>query len=120
MSGPAKIGALIYGKNIEGLSTFYIELLGMIKLRETNEFISLDANGLNIIIHEFPADVPTNFDRQNTVKLFFSVNSLENSHAKVKELGGLVHKGVWKSPIFSVCNVSDPEGNIFQLREFSL
>lgn len=123
MKGPAKSGAFIYAEDIKKLSDFYSTFLGMTLVRETKDLIVLSTEGLQLIVHVFPDDLSIcnapEFEKRNTIKLFFSVDSISNSRDKAKELGGLVYEKVWKNPIFSVCNAKDPEGNSFQIREFA-
>ncbi|WP_237132349.1 hypothetical protein [Pseudohongiella sp. O18] len=40
------------------------------------------------------------------------------ARATVADYGGSVMEGEWGNPIFKVCNISDPEGNHIQIREF--
>ncbi len=116
MTKPAKNGALIYSNDIKALANFYIELFSMEITRETPEFISLIKDGINIIIHVPPFEMPpTNF---NTIKLFMSVDDLDEAKEKAKSLGGQSFEGEWSNPLFTVCNIADSDGNHIQLREF--
>lgn len=117
MIRPAKYGVLVYSSDIKKLSEFYIELFSMHIIRETNDFISLAVEGFNVIIHHPPAVLPkSDF---NTVKLFLTVDSLAKTKKRAVELGGQAFDDVWSNPIFSVCNITDSDGNYIQLREFS-
>lgn len=116
MSKPAKSGVIVYSKNIKNLAAFYVEMFGMSMLRETDDFISIGGDGINLVIHVPPVEMPErNF---NTVKLFLTVESHEDACKKVIKLGGKALVGEWSNPIFKVCNVVDPEGNHIQIREF--
>ena len=118
MSGSAKFGAIVYAKNIQALSEFYMKMFGLSVLHETTELVSLGRDGFNIVVHTPPIEFPArNF---NTVKVFVAVTSLEVSRRQAIELGGKALEGEWSNPIFKVCNISDPEGNHIQLREFKL
>lgn len=117
MSLPAKSGVIIYSKNIKTLSQFYRDMFDMDLLRETPDFISLGCNGFNIIIHVPPIEIPPN--NFNTVKVFLTVDSHTEAMTRVVECGGEVLAGVWANPLFKVCNISDPEGNHIQIREFT-
>jgi predicted enzyme related to lactoylglutathione lyase len=119
MNGPAKNGALIYSHDIKALSQFYIDFFTMHQVRETSDFISLVKDGFNIIIHNPPSpSMPES--GFNTVKLFLTVESLEQAKIRVKELGGQALEGLWSNSIFSVCNITDIDGNHIQIREFAL
>lgn len=118
MNGPAKHGALVYSNDTKGLANFYIELFSMKATRETMDLVSLVKDGFNIIIHTPPTVMPE--PDFNTVKLFLTVESLEDAKAKAEELGGQSFAGEWSNPLFTVCNIADPDGNHIQLREFTL
>ena len=116
MSGPAKFGAIVYAKNIQALSEFYMKMFGLSVLHETTELVSLGGDGFNIVVHTSPIDFPVrNF---NTIKILVAVTSLEVSKHQAIELGGKALEGEWSNPIFKVSNIADPEGNHIQLREF--
>ncbi len=118
MNGPAKHGALIYSNDIKALSKFYIELFSMKVVRETTDLLSLVKDGFNIIIHNPPTVMPeSDF---NAVKLFLTVDNLEDAKVKAEELGGQSFEGAWSNPMFTVCNIADSDGNHIQLREFAL
>lgn len=118
MSVPATFGAIVYARSIRELSKFYMRMFGLSVVHETNELISLDGDGFNIVVHTTPIEIPEhNF---NTVKVFVAVKNLEDAKQQVAELGGQAFEGEWSNPIFKVCNVADPEGNHIQLREFRL
>ncbi|WP_160153147.1 VOC family protein [Microbulbifer sp. ALW1] len=116
MAGPARNGALVYSDNFQELSMFYREFFGMKVLREAEEFVSLDNDGFNVVIHAAPFKLPE--DGFNAVKLFLTVNSLDVAKRKAAELGGQVFEGEWENSIFKVCNIADPDGNQIQIREF--
>lgn len=117
MAGPAKSGVIVYAKDVAQLARFYIEMFGMVMGRETAEFISLENEAMSLVIHVPPVTIPAaNF---NTVKLFMTVDSLEDARRAAIELGGEALPGEWANPVFKVCNIADPEGNHIQIREFT-
>ncbi|MGJ8680318.1 VOC family protein [Paraglaciecola sp.] len=116
MKGPAQFGVIVYSTDIKGLAEFYVAMFGMSIGREATEFISLSHDGFNLIIHVPPVEIPTN--NFNTIKIFLTVDSLEQAKLKVIRLGGDTLEGEWGNPIFKVCNIADPQGNHIQLREF--
>ena len=117
MADPAKFGVIVYSRDISSLSQFYMDMFSMISQRETDDFISVGKDGLNLVIHTPPIDIPErNF---NTVKLFITVDNLEEAKKRATELGGEALAGIWSNPIFRVCNIADPEGNHIQIREFA-
>ena len=113
-----KCGVIVYSKNIESLSRFYIEMFDMDLLRRTDDLVSIGSEEFNIVVHVPPIEIPEqNF---NTVKIFLTVESHEKAKCKATELGGKALDGEWSNPIFKVCNIADPEGNHIQIREFTL
>lgn len=117
MSGPAQNGVLIYSGDLNNLSEFYEKLFGMLVVRKTNDFISLETNGFNLIIHVPPFDMPTTVF--SPIKLFLTVDDMAMSRAKAIKLGGQVFEGEWSNPVFKVSNIADRDGNHIQLRQFS-
>lgn len=118
MSTPPKCGVIVHSKNIESLSRFYIEMFDMFLLRKTEDYISIGSDEFNVVVHVPPIEIPEyNF---NTVKIFLAVDSHEKAKSKAVELGGKALDGEWANPLFKVCNIADPEGNHFQIREFTL
>jgi predicted enzyme related to lactoylglutathione lyase len=117
MAGAAHHGAIIYSSNLKSVSVFYMQLFSMKVVRETADFISLDKDGFNLIIHIPPFAIPHN--SVSAVKLFFAVTSIENAKSQAIKLGGEALDGVWANPMFTVANIVDNEGNHIQIREFS-
>lgn len=117
MSTPPKSGIIVYASNVKNLAQFYTNMFGMTVLRETNDFISIANDDLNIVIHTPPVEIPE--QHFNSVKLFITVDSLTEAREKAVTLGGAALEGEWSNPIFKVCNIADSEGNHIQLREFN-
>ncbi|NDW16272.1 hypothetical protein GTQ48_12155 [Alteromonas genovensis] len=116
MAGPAHHGAIVYSNNLTRLSEFYVQLFSMKVIRETADFISLDKDGFNLIVHIPPFSIPRS--SVSPIKLFFAVASIENAKERAIKLGGKALDGEWANPIFTVANIVDNEGNHIQIREF--
>ena len=117
MSGPAQNGVLIYSGDLNNLSEFYEKLFGMRVVRKTNDFISLETNGFNLIIHVPPFDISTK--AFSPIKLFLTVDDMTMTREKAVKLGGQSFEGEWSNPIFKVSNIADRDGNHIQLRQFN-
>jgi predicted enzyme related to lactoylglutathione lyase len=125
MAGPARAGAFIYAKHLERVASFYETLLPMSRLHTAAELIVLQSADIQLVIHAMPADIaatvviasPPRLRRQTAVKLFFTVASIAEARTTAERLGGRVFAEEWQGPGFRVCNASDPEGNVFQVRE---
>lgn len=126
MSGPARFGALIYAKDLLLLSDFYRQLLDMRLVKGNEEMHVLASADAQLLIHAIPEHIASTFTISSppvpredaALKLFFSVPSMREAIATISRLGGSVWPEEWRGPGFNVRNAIDPEGNIFQIREF--
>ena len=127
MPGPARAGALLYAKNVERLAAFYEILLPMTPIHVAADLIVLESPDFQLVVHAMPPDrasqvvvtSPPLRREQSALRLFFTVPRLQDARATAARLGGAVFSEMWHGPGFRVCNASDPEGNLFQLRELS-
>jgi predicted enzyme related to lactoylglutathione lyase len=127
MPDPARIGALIYAKDLERLSVFYRQLLGMRLLHADAEHHVIDSADMQLIIHAIPSHIaatipissPPEPREEQAIKLFFTVPSLSAAAAVASSHGGSLFGDAMADRGFRVRNGYDPEGNIFQLREVS-
>ena len=125
MSGPARSGLFLYAKDIHRLTHFYEFVLGMHRLHELPGLIVLQADGVQLVVHEIPPDIADTITiaspprkRENTaLKFFFTVPSIAAARSAATAQGGEVDSEHWTGPGFVVCNACDPEGNVFQVRE---
>lgn len=127
MSGPARSGVLIYAKNPERVSLFYERVLGAKVLHVDNEHSVLQSPDTQLIIHRIPPEfadsivinTPPTPRQEQAIKPFFTVNSLADAEQAAEESGGLVCGPIWPGPGMQVRNISDPEGNIIHVREYT-
>ncbi len=127
MPGPARAGALIYAKELQLLSQFYQQLLGMKLLNASTDMHVLESADFQLLIHAIPPHIASTFEisvppeprEETAIKLFFTVASLQQAAALSATLGGRMMDQAWNGPGFTVRNALDPEGNIFQLREWT-
>ncbi len=126
MTGPARVGAVIYAKNLGPLTNFYRELLIAEVLHSDAEYAVLQSPDIQLVVHAIPQHIASTFEisvppaprEETAIKLFFAVPSLEWARGVVSNLGGIVQTPLWKGPGFKACNAVDPEGNVFQIRVF--
>ena len=126
MPGPARAGALIYAKDLSRLAHFYQQVLSMQLLLADDEHHVLASEDFQLIVHAIPPHIAASIvlteppaPRENTaMKLFFSVPELTDAAATMVRLGGCLFEPVWSGPGFAVRNGCDPEGNVFQLRQW--
>lgn len=127
MPGPTRAGALIYASDVPKLSAFYERLLTMELLHGDAEHHVLGSPDFQLILHAIPPAIAATIEitvapapREETpIKLFFSVASLAAAAQIAQALGGALFADEWQGPGFRVRNGCDPEGNIFQLREWA-
>lgn len=125
MTGSARVGALIYAKDLIRVSAFYRQLLGMTMQHADPEYHVLMSPDIQLIVHAMPPVIaetvevtsPPALRETTAIKLFFTVPSLAAARAVARPLGGDVFEEEWEGPGFRVRNAHDPEGNILQLRE---
>lgn len=127
MSGPQKSGVFIYGKEIERLASFYLKVISDAqKIYATADMVVINVPGSQLVIHKFPPDVESTLEmtappkvRASAIRPFYTVSSIDSVADTVAALGGNVLPEVYQGAGFKVSNAYDPEGNIFQIREFS-
>ena len=125
MSAPARAGIFIYAKDPDRLSSFYQSVLGMTAAHRTDQMIVLRSPDLQLIVHAMPPQVaaqvsishPPQLRDTAAIKFFSTVDSLASAQDTAHTYGGQVFPEQWQGPGFVVRNASDPEGNIFQLRQ---
>lgn len=125
--GPARAGLFLYAKDLARVADFYTGLLGLRTLRATDELRVLAGDGLQLVVHAIPAEFAATVDistppvpRGDTaLKFFFTVDSLAETERAAPALGGAVFGPSYPGAGFVARNALDPEGNIFQVREFS-
>jgi predicted enzyme related to lactoylglutathione lyase len=126
MSGPARAGALIYAHDLERLSGFYRRLLGMQLRHADADHQVIESEDIQLIVHAIPPHIaatfriasPPELREEQALKLFFSVPALAGAATLAASLGGALFGPDHAGPGFTARNGHDPEGNIFQLREW--
>lgn len=127
-TGPASAGLFLYAKDLEAVARFYETLLDMRRLHSNAEIVVLQTDGIQLVVHAIPAPIaaaihiqtPPEKRTDTALKFFFTVPKLAMASALATTLGGEVMAERWVGPGFIAANASDPEGNIFQIREKSL
>ncbi|MBL8540010.1 MAG: glyoxalase/bleomycin resistance/dioxygenase family protein, partial [Betaproteobacteria bacterium] len=109
------------------LAQFYEAVVGFRRLHESAELIVLQSPDIQLLVHAIPPHIakdiviasPPERREKTALKFFFSVPSLSRAREIAAGLGGEVFSENWQGPGFVVCNAMDPEGNVFQVREFA-
>jgi predicted enzyme related to lactoylglutathione lyase len=127
MPGPARSGLFLYAKDLHRLARFYAAVAELQQVTDTPEMVVLASPDLQLIVHAIPPMIAATIEiatppvrREDTaLKFFLTVASLATARTTAAEHGGEVGHENWRGPGFTVCNAVDPEGNVFQLREFA-
>ena len=127
MPAPARAGLFVYAKDAERVAGFYEAVAGMSRLRSSGDLIVLESADIQLLVHAIPEPIARDIEitsppmrREDTaLKFFLSVPSLDAARVVAARLGGEVFDENWRGPGFVMCNAMDPEGNVFQLREWT-
>lgn len=127
MPGPARVGAVIYAKNLALLTSFYRDLLMAEVLHSDAVYAVLQSPDIQVVVHAIPQYIASTFEisvppsprEETAIKLFFTVPSFEWARGVVTKSGGVFQPEKWNGQGFTACNAVDPEGNVFQVRVFS-
>jgi len=127
MAGPARAGLFVYANDMRRVSDFYQAVAGMTRLHASDELVVLQSPDLQLLVHRIPPaisegiviDSPPRRRTETALKFFFTVASITATSALAQQLGGLVYAEQWQGPGFVVNNACDPEGNVFQVREWA-
>lgn len=127
MPSELKPGAVVFARNPERVARFYEELVPMAVAQVEREYIVLECECIQLVIHAIPKRVADSIDiteppsvrEQTPIKLFFPVASLADARVKAALLGGQLgpSRNEWEARGFRACDGHDPEGNVFQLRQ---
>lgn len=125
MPNPARAGALIYALDLNRLSVFYQQLMGMRVVHADADHHIIASDDMQLILHAIPPHIATTIQltsppeprEDQSIKLFFTVPNLHESEKLAKQFGGALFGTEYSGPGFKVRNGYDPEGNIFHLRE---
>lgn len=125
--GPARAGLFLYAKDLRKVADFYAGLLDLRTVREAEGLRVLAGDGLQLVVHAMPADLAAGVEitapprprDDAALKFFFTVASLADAEQRALTLGGAVFGPRYPGAGFVARNAFDPEGNIFQVREFT-
>jgi len=124
---PARAGIFIYAKDPDRLAAFYRAVLAMTEAHRTEQMIVLRSADVQLIVHAMPSEVATRISISSppqlrdsaAIKFFCTVENILATQEIAVASGGQVFSEQWSGPGFVVRNASDPEGNIFQIRQLA-
>jgi predicted enzyme related to lactoylglutathione lyase len=127
MPAPVTAAAVLYAKDVAGVSAFYAAVAGLAVTESEPGHVTLEARGFQLVVVAVPPHVAARIAiesppvrREDTpVKLVFFVRSLDAATAEVARLGGQMNppERAWAFQGATVLDGHDPEGNVFQLRQ---
>ena len=121
--------AVVFAKDVPGLAAFYRALLDLSDKAADADHVVLEGEGFQLVIHGIPAAValaieittPPEVREETPIKLCWQVLSLADARQQARALGGGLgapdREWAWRH--FRACDGFDPEGNVFQLREWA-
>jgi predicted enzyme related to lactoylglutathione lyase len=130
MSHQPTVGAVLYAKHVEGVSSFYVECCGLQVAHSEDDHIVLESPAFQLVILAIPESIAASIAiatppvrREGTpIKLAFHVESIDAVRKAAKNLGGELNGPAreWRYQGSTVCDGHDPEGNVVQFRERAL
>ena len=119
-------GAVIYAKRLDRLVEFYARAVGFEIVERSDEYAVLDSGEIQLVVLQAPARIADSITisdpptlRENTpIKLVF-FTEIDPVRRAAPRYGGAMNSSAseWQFHEMRVCDGSDPEGNIFQVRE---
>ena len=111
LSSPLKMrGAMIFTNDVEALTSFYNEVVGLPILDADPNFTQLDARGSVLVLHK--GATPDAASRPGHVQISLFSIDVERTRKELIERGAKVGPvGIFGDLL--LCKVSDPDGNVF-------
>lgn len=117
-------GAMLFVKDLDRMTTFYTEVLGLTAVPDTRlaDWVEFRSDGSQFSLHAIPSDTaaaihigsPPSPREQSVTKLTFAVSDVAATLARIEALGLPLLRRPWGD-----VEATDPEGNIFSLRRSS-
>lgn len=113
---------ILYVQNISLLKHFYIENFNLEVIEEDSIWVLMNAGSVNIGLHkigdQYLQKIKPGYQFDNNTKLVFEVdtdiesarNELLSRNVEMKAIKAFENYGFW------LCDGTDPEGNVFQLK----
>lgn len=113
---------ILYVKNVELLKNFYVENFNLKLIEEDSIWVLLNAGGLNIGFHKIGDQYLEKIEKghtfDNNTKLVFAIdvdielarNEFLSKGIQMREIKTFDNYDFW------LCDGTDPEGNVFQLK----
>jgi predicted enzyme related to lactoylglutathione lyase len=120
-------GAVLYAKEPEKVAAFYQHVADMRVCHADGEYIELRSYAFQLIVLQVPKRIadtivissPPVRREDSSIKLVLFTQSIAGARAAAARFGGALNDPAreWQFQDSTICDGSDPEGNVFQLRE---
>jgi catechol 2,3-dioxygenase-like lactoylglutathione lyase family enzyme len=115
---------IIFVQHIQQLKLFYVDILGLELVEETeNQWLLLKAGyftiGLHAIGQQYTGKNQTEYKFENNTKLVFETDEdLHELRERLLAKSVLLREiATWDNYDYWLCDGEDPEGNVFQLKQ---
>ena len=125
----SKIKAVLFVKDLQKVTAFYTDALGMKCNFSDDEHSVLNCHGFNLIVHLIPKqiadgitiDSPPKRRVQTVVRLDYPVHNIDDSRRHARLLGGNIDEAPleWAKRDSNFFFGYDPEGNQFDVSELT-
>ena len=116
---------ILFAKDMNAMLAFYEGILGLERLsspEDNEDFVSLNAGGIQISLHKIPQRYAKNIKITNPpvaredvpMKVAFRVENVDEMRARLESQGVKMRK-IQSGGNVCFCDGIDPEGNIFQI-----
>jgi predicted enzyme related to lactoylglutathione lyase len=119
--------AVLYAKDLRQLVQFYTAVAGLDLRKIEAGFAVLGREPSQLVIVQIPKRIAAGIQiatpperREDTpIKLVFAPDDIAGARSRAAELGGTMNavEREWEFEGAEVCDGSDPEGNVFQIRQ---
>ncbi len=127
MTSTPQPGAVLFVSALQQMAHFYEQLLAWPRSHADADHVRLASGQMELVIHAIPPhiaatiplSVPPALREETPIKLMLPVASIAEARHRAAQWGGQVRpvSAQWADRGCIVCDGSDPEGNVFQLRQ---
>jgi predicted enzyme related to lactoylglutathione lyase len=121
-------GVVIYARDMARLAVFYAGLAGLVEVQRDHDFTVLERGAFQLVVVAMPSPIasrivlsePPRRRTETPIKPVFVVGDFDDLRDVVVRRGGVLDPQgkAWQFGCWRVLDGHDPEGNVFQLREF--
>lgn len=128
MASFIETGAVIFVRDLPRMISFYSRVFGLHEVRVAEDYALLERGAHQLVVHKIPQHLVGDPSASSkpvvredcVVKLVFFVDSITEAREAANRHGGSLHgaQRVWEFDGTWICDGCDPEGNVFQIRQY--